>query len=286
MINSCTEYPRIAALMTCFNRKELTLRCLQTLNAIPEKVEVFLVNDNCTDGTPEAVQVHFPQVHIIQGTGTLYWNRGMHLAWSTALSGKYDFYLLLNDDVSLYSDFLTCLLADSKEKEDQAILSGAVKDPQTGNISYGGINRVTQKRAEPNGVLQPIQNLNGNVLLVPCSVVNKIGILDPVYKHHFGDGDYGLRAWKNGIEVLLGKKYAGECKCNPLDRNRKPGVTIWKRFQFLYSPFGSPPKSIVRFWGKHKSYFYAFIYVIYLHLINVIPDKLYFAFFPNRKELR
>lgn len=72
---------RIAVLLTVFNRKEQTLLCLQRLQDQPSpeefKIVTYLTNDGCTDGTPEAVRREFPDVHIINGDGNLFWNRGI-----------------------------------------------------------------------------------------------------------------------------------------------------------------------------------------------------------------
>ena len=91
----------IAVLLTVFNRKDKTLKCLEQLyNQLPLReyqVDIYLTNDGCTDGTPEAINQKYPQIHIIQGTGNLFWNRGMYLAWQEAAKNDYDFYLWLND---------------------------------------------------------------------------------------------------------------------------------------------------------------------------------------------
>lgn len=74
----------IAALLTVYNRKEKTLACLRELFAqnIPDNyiLNVYLTDDGCTDGTPEAIAIEFPSVHIIKGDGSLFWNRGMYAA--------------------------------------------------------------------------------------------------------------------------------------------------------------------------------------------------------------
>ena len=79
---------QIAVLLTVFNRKEKTLLCLKNLyqQTLPNeyRIDIYLTNDGCTDGTPEAVKEQYPQVNIINAQGNLYWNRGMHLAWQTA----------------------------------------------------------------------------------------------------------------------------------------------------------------------------------------------------------
>jgi GT2 family glycosyltransferase len=77
---------RIAVLLTVFNRKEKTKTCLQALFsqelAGEACIEVFLTNDGCTDGTPEMVKTLFPQAHLVEGDGQLFWNRGMrHGCW-------------------------------------------------------------------------------------------------------------------------------------------------------------------------------------------------------------
>ena len=73
----------IAVLMTVHNRKHETLACLKSLfqAKIPENysIEVFLTNDGCTDGTPEEIRLLYPSVHILNGSGELYWNRGMYI---------------------------------------------------------------------------------------------------------------------------------------------------------------------------------------------------------------
>lgn len=90
---------KIAVLLTCFNRVLKTINCLEALYAqqglnIRFVVEIFLVDDGSTDGTSEAVSNKFPEVIIIKGNGSLFWNKGMHLAWETAsMRQKYDFYL-------------------------------------------------------------------------------------------------------------------------------------------------------------------------------------------------
>lgn len=120
----------IATILTCFNRKEKTTHCLSNLFAAEEyynsrcvetdkiNIVVFLTNDGCTDGTPEAVQdvCVGHELHIINGDGNCYWAGGMRMAWNDALKHKndWDFYLLLNDDTFMENDCFISLLKTHK----------------------------------------------------------------------------------------------------------------------------------------------------------------------------
>ena len=95
---------KTAVLLTCFNRKKHTLTCLNQLFFLSQEIDVYVVDDNSSDGTSAAILEQFPDVHLIKGNGNLFWNRGMHLAWKHASKHKYDFYLWLNDDVVLYKN--------------------------------------------------------------------------------------------------------------------------------------------------------------------------------------
>ena len=193
----------IAVLLTVFNRKEKTLQCLGNLyKQLPIQgysIDIYLTNDGCTDGTPEAIAQKFPEVEIIHSKGNLFWNRGMYTAWEEATKRKeYDYYLWLNDDTFIYPDSISRLLNDSISVKDEAIICGATCSEKDGKPTYGGRNN--NGIIPPNGSLQICQHFNGNVVLIPRYVYQRIGNLDYTYSHALGDFDYGLRAEKLGIK--------------------------------------------------------------------------------------
>ena len=95
----------VAAILTCFNRKNKTQKCLESLFKILPDCDVYITDDGSTDGTRDMLHQCFPKVKVISGTGNLFWSRGMYTAWKEAVKGKYDYYLWLNDDIELYPFF-------------------------------------------------------------------------------------------------------------------------------------------------------------------------------------
>jgi len=238
--------------MTCHDRMRLTLRCLESLFAAAAlspglgSIDVFLVDDGCSDGTGDAVRGRFPQVRVLQGSGSLYWCGGMRKAWDAAAKGDYDAYLWLNDDVALHDDALAVLEATLEEgrREDGRLgiaVGSTVSTDAAGNqrTSYGGMG--------PRGVESPgktsrrIELFNGNIVLVSRDAYDTLGNLSRAYTHAMGDIDYGIRAKRKGVPVRLAPGYQGRCTGNTLPRWRRPDVPIWTRLYELHRPTGCPP---------------------------------------------
>ena len=241
---------KTAVLLTCFNRKTNTLACLEQLFRINKDVSVYLVDDGSTDGTADAVVVQFPQVQIISGNGNLFWNRGMHLAWQVASQKSYDYYLWLNDDVVLYENCFKELFYCSQKNYNNAIISGIIESVEKETI-YGGTD-INKQLIEANGILNPIANMNGNVVLVPKDVFLKMGNLDPYFHHDLGDVDYGWRAIRKGIGVFTTRTAVACGEKNDFCRVRLNKSSFLKRFKRLYSPLGSNPR--INFYSKRRQY--------------------------------
>ncbi len=264
----------IAAILTCFNRREKTLACLRSLLAIVPQCEVYLTDDGSTDGTAQAVAREFPGVHIVAGTGNLFWNRGMYVAWQEARKSDYDYYLWLNDDLELYPTFFDELMECNRLGGGYCVVSGLIEDISApGRILYGGSDAKKVLLGECD-TPQEIMFMNGNVVLVPRSVVEAIGILDPVLHHDLGDVDYGLTARENGIKVLSTRKAVAAGYANNFCRVRKWGVTMKQRFKKLHSPLGSNPRLNYYFRKKHFGWAKAVSFVSYVYVLNILPDAV------------
>ena len=61
----------IAVLMTCYNRRETTLECLESLfkAQVPKEttLSIYLVDDGSTDGTGDSVRERYPAVKVLNG---------------------------------------------------------------------------------------------------------------------------------------------------------------------------------------------------------------------------
>ncbi|NEU10253.1 glycosyltransferase family 2 protein [Flavihumibacter sp. R14] len=270
----------IAVLLTCFNRRESSLKCIKQLLHFNQDVDIFLVDDNSSDGTSKAISDQYPQVNLIKGTGNLFWTRGMYLAWENATK-DYNYYLWLNDDVVLYENCFKELFECVKLTNDMALISGVIETAEKNRILYGGTDE-NKKLITPNGKLNPITNMNGNVVLIPKYVYNKLGKLDPKLHHDLGDVDYGLRAKANGIGVFTTRIAIASGEKNDFCRVRLNNSSLFQRFKKLYSPLGSNPLIDFYFRKKHFGFSNAALNFLFLHFINIVPDKIMLKLFGEK----
>lgn len=87
----------LSIIIISYNTKELLIECLQSIYHYPPQIsfEIIIVDNASTDGSPEAVSLHFPQINLIQNAK----NVGFAIANNQAAqiaNGK--FLLFLNSD--------------------------------------------------------------------------------------------------------------------------------------------------------------------------------------------
>lgn len=236
---------RVAVLVTSHERRETTLACLERVGeqtGHDAQLAVYLTDAGSRDGTAAAVRDAHPDVTVLERGPDLFWNSGMRESWEAARRDDADAYVWLNDDTLLDRDALARLLAAHREAT-SSVLVGATRDPDTGAVTYSGVARddlrrpLSFSRVPPGDELRPVATMNGNCVLVPAVVVQRIGILDPAFTHGMGDFDYGLRARRAGFEVLLLPGTVGTCRGNAPDRDR----SVAEELAHLRGPKGLPP---------------------------------------------
>jgi GT2 family glycosyltransferase len=255
----------VIAVLTCFNRKSLTLDCLASLKVSAEragvKLHAIVVDDASTDGTACAVKECFDWVDVIAGSGALYWNRGMHLGFGRALQQQADHYLWLNDDTVLLPDGLQRLLDQSSALQQAqgqpAILVGATADP-SGRVSYGGsvarsrLRRFSYRPVWSEHWPSACDVMNGNCVLIPRAVALRVGNLDPVFEHAMGDTDYALRARAAGYRLFVAAGLVGRCSNNSASGTfNDRSLPLARRWQLMLGRKGLPWRSWLRFTRKH-----------------------------------
>ena len=268
---------RLAVLMTCHNRVVDTRDCLEALRrqeSFDGSIALVLTDDGSTDGTGQAALDIFPDATVVKGNGSLYWCGGMRAAFARAMQGDYDFYLWLNDDTRVDNDAIARIYRTYREASttlgELLIVVGSTRDPDTKGMSYGGwrlgrsrLGAISWDKVEP-GQDEWINcdAMNGNFVLIPGAVAERVGNLDEAFTHGMGDLDYGLRARSSGCSIIIAPGYYGVCQAND-------GAGLWsdqslpamQRWRKMLGPKGLPLMEWKVFTRRHGGSYWPLLWL-------------------------
>jgi GT2 family glycosyltransferase len=250
----------VAIAMTCHGRPATTLAALRALASqrLPPQTTTFavLVEDGGEPRLGAEANDAFRALRRIATDGTLWWGGAMRRALDEAAQARPEFLLWLNDDVELDPDALARLLAT--QGDGGGIVVGAVRDPASGARSYGGQTRTWHPfRFAPVAVCDrpaPCDTFQGNVVLVPIDVHERLDGIDPTFCGAQGgaDTEFGLRARALGVPIRQAPGTVGICTANSaaalwLDAR----LTLCDRIRAIRGPRGYPPSAWRVFASRH-----------------------------------
>lgn len=251
--------PKIAVLLTTYNRCEATVKCIKSLLSGNPGIDFRFVvaDDNSSDDTVNKLQEMHIKLKVLEGNGSMFWNGGMRKAIDFTLKSadKLDYVLLINDDVEFYEGRVRELLSRINESKADVIV-GATED-KDGKMSYGGVIRTSKtfakfKLLEPTKDYEQCDTFNCNCVLMTSAAFKRAGNLDGKYTHSMGDYDYGIHIRKLGMTVISSDNYVGFCNDNDDGGTwRDTSLSRKERLRLKEGPKGLPFKDWFHFVRKN-----------------------------------
>jgi glycosyltransferase involved in cell wall biosynthesis len=200
-------------LIPVHNRKEITLKCLQTLQWIGDlaRYQIVIIDDASIDGTASAIQTMYRSITLLTGDGNLWWTGAISLGMEYAYTQGAQYIIWLNDDCELLPNTLSALVQFCQEHPSAIAGAQGFVANQPNLLAFGGKRKTWQGyryiQAELNQIL-PCDLLSGNIVCLPKAVIDKIGYPDIKRTPHYGgDSLYLLRAQKAGFEIFVDGRY-------------------------------------------------------------------------------
>ena len=294
---------RFSILIPIYNRLQITRQGLGALYKAIDRYgatgqgkcqfDIVVIDDGSTDGSSDWIAENYPSVHLLQGTGDLWWSGATNLGARYAMEQlNSDYILLWNDDIAPDdSYFVEVEKVFSYHDFSRTVIGSKIVLTSTGKTwSIGGYFTKWGKYGMYN---DPGENskdffecdwLPGMGTFVPASVMKDKRIYwnEKQFPQYHGDSDFTLRCKENGFEV----KTCLNLIIHNASENSRPGghknlKALWwsltsmrsnynfkKRLAF-YNQHGVLPFS---YWGLAQAYT-SFIGYFFKRHIFKIPKK-------------
>jgi GT2 family glycosyltransferase len=263
----------ITAILTCFNRKEKTVKCLTSLVKGNPFIDFsfIVVDDNSNDGTVDAINELDLNTIILNGNGSLFWSGGMRKGIGYYLENcKTEYVMLVNDDVDFFNGAIEKILKQSISSN-KSIVGATCNDKY--EFTYGALKLIKPRKKDLYTYIKPEEGaivcdtFNANCVLLKDEVIRKVGNFDSVYRHGLADLDYGFMVSSNGYKIISSREYVGVCYKNSIKGGwRDTSLSRIERIKMKESIKGSPFREWFYFLEKNFGYLLAIRYSITSYL--------------------
>lgn len=210
---------KIGIAIATFNSAETIEFCLEPLRE--EGFEVVLFDDGSHDDTVARAKRICPKVHILTGDGNHWWAGGTRRAMEKCLELGCQYVLMLNPDVRMTADGIRELARYADEHPYTISAALVVQRGNESHVAWAGstfqkiakwvpiyTSRYIAKRGTKASDLGDTpycsDEAHGRGVLVPRSVIDRIGLLDDATFVHYGaDNDYSWRARGLDIDIVI-----------------------------------------------------------------------------------
>lgn len=200
---------RILVIIVTYNGRDDIESCLAPLFPKRPEVDILVIDNGSTDGTPECVRGKYPEVEIIEKQENSGFGAANNIGIRYALKKGYDYVYLLNQDAWIAAEDIVRMATIQKAH------------PQFGILSplhvYRGKTRVDKAfyNALPRDLLndavvdlddRPDIYVTSHMVqaahwLVPCEVIKKVGCFSPAFFHYGEDHNFCHRVWFWGYKI-------------------------------------------------------------------------------------
>ncbi|MDD2753674.1 MAG: glycosyltransferase family 2 protein [Candidatus Portnoybacteria bacterium] len=217
---------KVFIIIVNFNGWPDTKECLESLSRVEyDNFEVVLIDNASKELMPSPFVIPGSTRNLkitqIQNDKNLGFAGANNQGIKLAMEKGADYVLLLNNDTTVGSDFLTKLVEEAESDEPTGIIGPliyfydsqrAIGDKQliwsaggriSDNFTRGELIAYQEKDEGHYEVTEQVDYISGTCLLIKAEVIKKIGLISEDYFLYYEDTDWCLRAARAGWRCLL-----------------------------------------------------------------------------------
>ena len=207
--------PSILTIVLNWNNPEDTLACLRSVTAINyPAMQTIVVDNGSTDDSVARVRAAHPGIKVIETGENLGYAGGNNVGIRYGLNQRFDLFCILNNDVTVASDFLIPLLAVLMQRIDVGVVTPLLVSPtEPPRILNAGVtfdfrtgqatHRFQGQAPDTPGVnITDVDVASGSAMLVRRQMFEKFGFLPEKYFLYYEDAHWCTSVWRGGYRVV------------------------------------------------------------------------------------
>lgn len=202
---------KILVLVVTFNGESWVKKCLDSLISCSIPVEVLCIDNNSTDSTCQIIKKNYPSVKLIECENNFGFGKANNIGLRFARKHKFDFVLLLNQDVYIKKNTLENLINISLKYPEYGVISPIHLDGSGEKLDSNFSNFIRETRCPYlisdyllGADLKDVYSLdfvNAAAWLLPIKTVEIIGGFDPMFLHYGEDDNFCQRVLFHGLRI-------------------------------------------------------------------------------------
>jgi len=215
----------ISIIIVNYNTKQILLQCLESLYRENKRcfLEIIVVDNASTDGSPEAVEQKFPNVIVIRNEKNLGFSRANNIG---IMHCKGQYLCLVNSDIEVLSDCLEQMYCYMEDHNSIGILGPKILNPDLSlrvncktfpnlwktfcrSLALNKIFPTSELFSDvlmtyfPHDVIRSVDVVPGCFLMVRREAMDKVGLLDENFFIYAEDKDWCRRFRTAGWDVVF-----------------------------------------------------------------------------------
>ena len=209
---------RILTIIVAYNGLRWMDSCLGSLRRSEYATDVILIDNCSTDGTPEYVRAHFPEIMLVLSEENLGFGKANNIGLRHALDNGYDYVYLLNQDAWVMPETLGQLVEAMEAHPEYGILSPVQMTASLERMDRNFQEKcISSSRNYEDGRVYEVDFVMAAHWMLSRKCLVAVGGFSPVFPHYGEDDNYIHRAYYHGFRTgFLAGAYAVH------DRDERP----------------------------------------------------------------
>ena len=204
---------KVLVIVVTYNPNKWIDRCFGSLRKSNHKVDVFVVDNNSTDGSVDDIKRKYPEVIIYSSKVNLGFGQANNIGMRYALDNAYDYVYLLNQDAWILPNTLDAMITAAEHNKEYGILSPIQMEKDEKTYEYVFYKYVVcsdnlrcsfHRSLFNRSVLEDVYEISFVMAahwLISRRCLETVGGFSPTFFHYGEDNNYVHRLFFHGFKL-------------------------------------------------------------------------------------